>query len=1100
MLKKLLIANRGEVAVRISRTAADLGIATLAVFPADDASAMHVAHADHAVELAGRGAAAYLDIAQIVAVARAEGCDAIHPGYGLLSERADFVEACDAAGITFVGPSAQTLRAQGDKVSARAVARASGIPVVEGLDGVESADQVSAFLASLGGAPVMLKAVHGGGGRGMRVVRNEAEVAAAFDQCAAEAQSSFGQDALYVERFLPDVRHIEVQLAGDGEAVVHLWERDCTIQRRNQKIVELAPAPNLDPAVRQRLLDAALAIGSASALKGLATVEFLLDVSTGSAGAFYFMETNPRIQVEHTITEEILGLDLVEVQLRIAAGETLAEIGLTQDRIALPAGFAMQVRVNCESILPDGRVMPMAGQLAAFEPPSGPGIRVDSCGYPGYAINPNFDSLLAKLVVHKRTGDFSRLLPIAERALSEFHVAGVETNIAFQRALLGLSELATWDVTVRSIGDKLRQLATAADTPERARPERTRPERTRYVSHAPLQHTAEATPEDDFPAGSTPVLAPMQALVAALPLSDGDTFAAGDVLAVVEAMKMQQEIRAEAPGKVLRHLRREGEIAAAHRAILLVEYSGSDTGESAAETAIDPDHIRPDLAELEARLALTLDAARPKAVERRRSRGQRTARENLADLCDPGSLIEYGQLVVAGQRKKRGIDALVVSSPADGVITGVATVNAALFGKERASLALVAYDASVMAGTQGVFGHKKTDRILEVAHQQHLPVLLYTEGGGGRPNDDDFEAVVHSALDIKTFHLLARHKAPRIAINAGFCFAGNAAMFASCDVRIATRDSWIGLGGPAMVEAGGLGAFGPREIGPSQAQVANGLIDILAEDEAEATAIAKAVLSCIQGPVGTWDAPDQRLLRHLIPENRKRVYDVKQVIETLADTGSFIEFRPRFASGMVTGMLRIAGQPLGLIANNCAHLGGALDAGASDKAAAFLNLCNRLGLPVLSLCDTPGFMVGPESERQGGVGAAGRLMSAGSQLDVPMFFVCLRKGYGLGAQGMAGGSFSETAFTIAWPTGEFGPMGLEGAIELGYKAELDAAGTPEERQALFDKLVAASYQAGKAINVASLTEIDAVIDPADTRDWILKGLAMAGYAGAGGEQ
>ncbi len=1079
MLKKLLIANRGEIAIRIARTAADLGVETLAIYSPDDARSLHVRHTDEAVELEGRGVAAYLDFEQIIKIAKRTGCDSIHPGYGLLSERMDFAAACEENGIVFVGPLAKTISQQGDKVLARALAKSANVPVTEGVDGIASADDVRTFFQSQGGAPIMLKAVNGGGGRGMRVVRNDGEIDAAFDQCRAEALGAFGEDALYAERFLPAVRHIEVQIVGDGNDVIHLWERDCSVQRRNQKIIELAPAPRLDSDLRANLLQSAVAIGKACNFRGLATVEFLVDCEASDANAYFFMETNPRIQVEHTVTEEVLGLDLVAIQLRVASGETLADIGLSQDSVGEPLGYAVQARINSESIAADGSVVPMSGQLSAFEPASGPGVRVDSYGYRGYTTNPNFDSLLAKLIVHSRSGDLATLMDRTVRALSEFHIGGLETNIPFLQALLELPQLRDWDVTVSGVEAKLKEIvASGIETG-----------RTRYFEDASADAQAAHAVEEDYPEGSTPVLAPMQAVVVSLQLEEGATFQAGDVLAVIEAMKMQQEVRAESAGTVLRLLREPGDLVGAHQAILLVEEGESDGSDRKAEEEIDLDHIRPDLARLQERINATLDVTRPEAVERRRSRGQRTARENVADLCDPGSFAEYGQLAIAGQRRKRGVEALIKASPADGIITGIGTVNGDMPGSRKSSVAVLAYDATVMAGTQGIFGHKKTDRILEIALEQDLPLVFYTEGGGGRPNDDDFDDIIRSGLNIKTFSLLAQIDQPRIGVNAGFCFAGNAAVFASCDIKIAAKDSWIGLGGPAMVEAGGLGAYSPKEIGPSEVQAKTGLLDIVAEDEEQATALARQVLSYFQGPTESWEAADQRLLRHAIPENRKRVYDIHKVIHTLADSGSFLELKPDFCGGMITGLVRIEGHPMGLIANNPMHLGGALDAGASAKAASFITLCGKLDLPVISLCDTPGFMVGPDSEKQGGVGAAGSLISAGSRLETPIFFVTLRKGYGLGAMAMSGGGFTKPVFAISWPTGEFGPMGLEGGVELGYKTELDATETPAERQELFDRLVAKAYEEGGAINVASLTEIDAVIDPKDTREWIARGIA-----------
>jgi acetyl-CoA carboxylase carboxyltransferase component len=301
---------------------------------------------------------------------------------------------------------------------------------------------------------------------------------------------------------------------------------------------------------------------------------------------------------------------------------------------------------------------------------------------------------------------------------------------------------------------------------------------------------------------------------------------------------------------------------------------------------------------------------------------------------------------------------------------------------------------------------------------------------------------------------------------------------------IAAKDANIGMGGPAMIEGGGLGVFRPDEIGPAGVQYANGVIDVLVENDAEGVKAAKRYLSYFQGATKDWRCDDQRLLRGIIPENRRRMYDVRRVIETLADTGSVLELRRGFGPGMVTALVRIEGRPIGLIANNPAHLAGAIDSPGADKAARFMQLCDAFDLPLLFLCDTPGIMVGPEVEKTALVRHASRMFVTGSSVTVPVFTIVLRKAYGLGAQAMAGGSFKAPFFTVSWPTGEFGGMGLEGAVKLGYRNELAAIEDPEKRRATFEEMVERMYAHGKAVNTASHFEIDDVIDPQDSRRWI----------------
>jgi len=507
----------------------------------------------------------------------------------------------------------------------------------------------------------------------------------------------------------------------------------------------------------------------------------------------------------------------------------------------------------------------------------------------------------------------------------------------------------------------------------------------------------------------------------------------------------------------------------------------------------DSDPIRPDLAEVITRHSFGLDENRPEAVAKRQQKNRRTARANVDDLCDTGSFIEYGALAIAAQRGRRSEDDLISKTPADGLIAGIGSVNGSFFGNDKTRCMVMAYDYTVLAGTQGYFNHKKMDRMLKLAHEQRLPLVFFAEGGGGRPGDVDATGVMVAGLDLSTFGSFARlsGRVPMVGVVSGPCFAGNAALLGCCDVIIATKNSNIGMGGPVMIEGGGLGVFTLDEIGPMDVQTQNGVVDIEVADDTEAVAVAKKYLSYFQGTTPQWEAADQLRLRDLIPKSRKRTYNVRTVIKALADTDSFLELRPKFGLGMITGFIKIEGEPFGLIANNCMHMAGAIEAEGADKVARLMQLCNAHGLPMLSLCDTPGFMVGPEIEKRAQVRHVCRMFVIGSHLSVPYFTVVLRRGYGLGAMAMAKGGFHESFFTAAWPTGEFGAMGLEGAVKAGFKKELAAIEDPQEREALYEKLVTQLYERGKAINMASYLEIDAVIDPADTRNWIMQGLKSA---------
>jgi acetyl/propionyl-CoA carboxylase alpha subunit/acetyl-CoA carboxylase carboxyltransferase component len=1067
MFKRLLIANRGEIAIRIARSAADLDIATVMIYSQDDAASLHARAGDEALPLSSSGPAAYVDGPQILRLALETGCEAIHPGYGFLSESSAFARLCNNAGIVFVGPSPEALTLFGDKVQARALAKRLGAPLLPASIGAATLEQAERFFSGLSeGSAVMLKAVAGGGGRGMREVRALADMAGAYERCRSEALQVFGNGELYIEQLLPRARHIEVQILGDGTEVAHLWDRDCSVQRQRQKLIETAPAFGVTADMRVKLLELAVALGKAVKYRGLGTIEFLIDQDAGSALPFAFIEANPRLQVEHTVTEAITGLDLVRIQLQLAAGGSLAKMGLRQFAVAPPRGVAIQARVNLEAMNGDGTARPTAGTLLLYEPASGPGIRVDGFGYAGYRTSSQYDSLLAKIIVYAAEGDLAAAARKTDRALSEFRIAGVSTNIPFLRALLRTPAFAAGSVHTRFVEEHAVSLCAQA------------------AALVPAKMRQEPAGAIAGPEGTVGIPAPLQGTVVNIAIAVGDTVREGDPLMIMESMKMEHVIGSPINGVVRAINASQGDTVFEDHVLAFIESAVASEIEKAAAPQVDLDFIRPDLAAVIERQRGTLDASRPAAVARRRNTAQRTARENVEDLFDAGSFIEYGSLVVAARRKRHSLEKLIEQTPADGMIMGLGRVNGARFGDDAARCAVMAYDYTVLAGTQGAYNHRKMDRLIEIAERQRLPTVFFCEGGGGRPGDTEGGGYVRG------FELWARMSAvaPMIGITSGRCFAGNASALGCCDVIIATKGSNIGMGGPAMIEGGGLGIFKPEEIGPVAVQEPNGVIDILAEDEADAVRIAKRYLSYFQGPLSDWACADQRLLRQAIPENRVRVYDIRQLIETLADAESMLELRPKFGASMIAALIRIEGRPMGVIANNPKVLGGAIDSDGSDKAARFLQICEAFDVPVLSLSDTPGMMVGPEVEKTALVRHCSRLFIIGANLTVPVFSVVLRKSYGLGALAMTGGSYPASVFAVAWPTGEFGGMGLEGSVKLGYRNELAAITDPAARKAKFDEMVAAAYEQGKALNQASTYHIDQVIDPADTRRWIVAGL------------
>jgi acetyl-CoA carboxylase carboxyltransferase component/biotin carboxyl carrier protein len=810
--------------------------------------------------------------------------------------------------------------------------------------------------------------------------------------------------------------------------------------------------------VRDALIAASLRLARGSGLRGLCTFEFL--VSPELAQGFVFMEANPRLQVEHTITEEVHGVDLVRAQIALALGSRLADAGLAPAHVATPRGFAIQFRIGIDM----GAAQTDAGAVSRLELPTGPGVRIDTFLRQGFAPSGQFDALLAKLIVHSHAAEFGVAVDKGLRALREFGLAGVPTNLRLLQAIAADAEFRAGGVATDFLASRLDRLR--AEVAE--------------------EEGAEAADDRDL----SLVRAPTRGTVIELPVRAGQRVRRGTTLCVLDAMKMEHAVEAPFDG-VVRELRIAiGELVTGGQALMVLD--AVDGGGTVDDRAPDQTAVaapRQDLQEVLALHDLLADAARPEAVARRHASGLRTARENLQDLCDPDSFVEYGGLATGARHGVTPIDELRRQSPADGFIGGIASVNGDLFGAERARCFVASYDYTVHAGTQGFFGHKKHDRLFHLAESARRPVVVFAEGGGGRPTEPN--NVGGANLATATFFSFARLSGlvPLVGIVAGRCFAGNAALLGCCDVIIATRDATVGMGGPVMIEGAGLGVYPPEQVGPAPMHASNGVVDVLVADEAEAVRVAKKYLAYFQGPLPQWRSPDQALLRQVVPDRRTRAYDMRKVIAALADEESVLELRAGFAPGAITALVRIEGRPLGLIANNPMSDAGAVCAAEADKFTRFVRLCDAHGLPVLSLCDTPGIMVGPEAERTAIVRHSCRMLVAGANITVPYFTVVVRKAYGLGAMAMGGGSFHHGSFfTVAWPTAEFGGMGLEGQVRLGHRRELEAIADPRERDARFRALVDQLYQHGKAANFAPFLTFDDVIDPADTRRWILAGL------------
>ena len=1110
-LSSILVANRAEIAIRIVRACGDLGLSATTVYSEDDAESLHCRMGDVSHALKDSGPSAYLDGNALIEAALSHGCDAIHPGYGFLSERADFSEQCAAAGLTFIGPGAEHLALFGDKTRARNAAIEAKVPVARGVDHGVSLEEAKTFFKSLkaDGQAMIIKARSGGGGRGTRVVNELDELENAYDRCRSESKLAFGVDEVYVEGFVKQARHIEVQILGDRNGdIAHLGERECSVQRRFQKLVEIAPAPALNEDLRSQIIDAAMRLAKSVRYTNLGTFEFLVDTSREPSQPFVFIEANARLQVEHTVTEAVTGVDLVQAQIRLASGDTLYDLGLHQSQATGPRGVAIQARVSMESLGEHGEMTPSAGTLLAYEMPSGPGIRTDGFGYVGYKTSNSFDSLLVKVIGHATDDNPVAAATRIIRALSEMRIEGVSTNVDLIRNIIKHPDFLTGLIHTRWFEEKIsvlnkyddeykdRLFPSAQDNLEEIKTGYTG---ARVDGSDPLalfkydaQRKSKSSGATNLnpsvtEGGAVGIVSPIQGTIVAIEVIEGETISGGQPVVVIEAMKMEHVITSEFSGIVRSVTMSVGDVVSDAHPILLIERMEGANSKVVAPAKVNTDLIRPDLQENIDRHAFTLDENRPEAVSKRHSLGYRMIRESIDQLVDQGTFKEYWPLTVARQHTRFNIETLRKNTPADGLVAGIGSVNGNLHSTDSRAM-IIAYDYTVLAGTQGARNHAKQDRMFGLAKRLRLPVILFGEGGGGRPGEDP--GGIEVGIDTNTFTQYAQLSGlvPLVAIVNGRCFAGNTALVASSDVIIATEGATLGMGGPAMIEGGGLGVYTPEEVGPMSFQVPNGVVDILVKDEAMAVETAKKYLSYFQGPIDQWKDSDQKLLRHAIPENRLRLYDMREIIHTLADIDSVLEIRPKFGVGLITAFIRIEGRPLGVIANNPHHLAGAIDSAGSDKGARFVQLCDAFDIPILSLMDCPGIMVGPEVERSALVRHALRMFNVGANITTAMFGVVVRKAYGLGVQAMCGASSEVPFFTVAWPTAEFAAMNIEGSVKLAFRKELMAIKEPEERQTYFDQKVQKAYEDAKAVNAATAGGIDDVIDPASTRSWIVSGL------------
>ncbi|MGI5168141.1 carboxyl transferase domain-containing protein [Spirillospora sp. CA-253888] len=1058
----ILVANRGEIAVRILRAAGALGERAVAVHARDDARSLHVARADAACALPGEGPAAYLDGAAIVAAALAEGCDAVHPGYGFLSENAGFARRCAEAGLTFVGPRPEVLELFGDKARARAFARENGVPVMPGTTGATSLAEARAFAAEHG--PVMVKALSGGGGRGMRAVHDPAGLAEAYERCRSEALQAFGDGDLYVERLAGNARHVEVQVVGDGDGVRHLWDRDCSLQRRHQKLIEVAPAQGLDAGLRGRLLDAAVRLAEAVGHEGLGTFEFLV-----SGAEFWFIEANPRLQVEHTVTEEVTGVDLVRAQIRLARGASLAEVGLA--RTPDVRGCAVQARVNTETLGPDGSPRAGAGTLTAFTPPSGPGVRVDTHGYTGHRTSPRYDPLLAKVTAWGP--DFAAARDRAHDALGEFQIDGVPANLALLQNVLRHpgSAAGVWDTGF--VTAHLDELSSAE------------PRRVRFEPvGAPEAAAATGTAA---PEGTVPVVAPMQGVVASVEVAEGDRVRAGAPLLALEAMKMEHVVRASGDGVVRRIAAAKGDLVDEGAPLLFVE-PGEPSGDAPDAPGADAPEAGADwsaeVAEIRRRHGLAHRMGGPEKIARQHATGRLTVRDRIAALADPGSFQEIGALTGFADYDEQG--RLTSLLPAN-FVAGTARID----GRK---VVLGADDFTVRGGSGDAAIHAKQVHAEQYAREMRLPVVRLLDGasGGGSvkmameagysyvPVNPGWDAVVDN---LSLVPVVAACLGPTVGLGAARLVMSHLAVMVEGVGQLFTA-------GPPVVRGGTGEDLTKEELGGAAVHRGNGTVERFVRTEDEAFEVIRRFLSYLPGSVfetppvaASGDDPARReeSLLSAVPRDPRAPYRVEPVLEAVFDAGSVFRYA-EYGGATVTALARLDGHPVGVVAAD-PFRGATMSAEGAQAITRLVDLCETFHLPVVSLTDQAGMTIGSAAERRATIRHGARAVAAVYQARVPQAELILRRVYGVGGAGVV--NRHRHGRSWAWPSGDWGSLPMQGGVEAAFRAQLQNSADPERDIELLRRRLAA---VASPFRTAERFGVQDLIDPRDSRpllcDWV----------------
>ena len=1054
-MSTVLVANRGEIAVRIIDAVHAVGMTAATIYTSDDDA--HIRHADHAVLLDGVGAGPYLDIEQVIQAVKQSGATFLHPGYGFLSENAELARACAAAGVVFIGPSAEVLEVFGDKAKARQLAEAQDVPVVPGTRLSPSPAETEEFLSTHGS--VMIKATAGGGGRGLRRVSRATDLPTMIEECAREAEQYFGSREFFLEKYIEAPRHIEIQVISDGSSSQHLGERDCSVQRRNQKVVEIAPSPDLDPDLRSRMTGAALRIAETAGLSSLATVEFLV-----SGDDFYFMEVNPRLQVEHTVTEEVTGVDLVAAQLRIALGQSLDELGLSNP----PAvnGFAVQARVNAEVIHPDGTLTPSAGPVAGLSLPTGRYVRVDTAARNGGSINPRFDSLVAKVIGHSTS--FLGAVDITAQALADMRIESPHTNRALLHAILNDERFRNGGVGTDYLEESLPALA------EHSLPE-----------DATITRGAD-TATAEVPDGSVPVKAQLAGVVMSIDAEIGAHISPGTALMVVEAMKMEHPVVAEAnmvleglfvsPGDLVN----TGQALAHGRPITDTSTDEPASERSSAGAGDWEDEIR----EIERRHEEALKHGGPDKVTRQHDSGRFTARERIAALADESTFEEIGPLAGYGVYDD---DGNLVSARPSNYLSGTASLRG-----RRALLGID--DFTIRGGSGDAAVHEKQIFTEQLAGEMRVPMVRVLDGASGGGS-------VKKVLEAKAMYLPVNpgwdhvvenlSRVPVVSVCAGPTVGLGAARFVMSHFGVMVQGiGQLFTAGPPVVKAATGEDLDKEGLGGEAIHRTNGIVERFVPDEQAAFEVVRDFLSylpqSVDGlpPVKENDDPVDRAEESLaaaIPRNSRQIYAIEPILDAVFDRGSVFRFA-EYGDGTYTALARLDGHPVGVVTADPSK-GATLSREGAQAVERLVDICEAFHLPLVSLTDQAGMTIGSKAEEAATIRAGARAISAIYQSRIPQAEIILRRVYGVGGAGIV--NRHRAVRSWAWPSGDWGSLPPQGGIEAAFRAELAAHEDPERRlEEITHELEAVSSR----FRTAETFSVQDIIDPRTTRrrlcEWV----------------